>query len=243
MRRPYWIPDNASPDDFPPIEKALEHPDGLLAVGGDLTSSRIIMAYRLGIFPWYSDEEPILWWSPGQRMVLFPEELYVSRSLRKTIRKNKFTVTLDQNFPEVIKACAGFRRNQDGTWITDEMREAYCQLHDYGFAHSVESWYEGSLVGGLYGIALGNVFFGESMFSRVSDASKVAFTHLVGQLQRWGYQLIDCQVRTAHLQSLGAVEIPRQQYRALLDCLSEASGYTGEWRFDTAESESPLREI
>ncbi len=239
MRRPYWIPDNASPYDFPPIEKALEHPDGLLAVGGDLTPSRIIVAYRLGIFPWYNDNEPVLWWSPGQRMVLFPECLYVSRSLRKTIRKNKFTVTLDQNFREVIKACAGSRRNQNGTWITDEMREAYCQLHDYGFAHSVESWYEGNLVGGLYGIALGNVFFGESMFSRVSDASKVAFAHLVGQLQRWGYELIDCQVRTNHLQSLGAVEIPRQQYRALLDCLCEAPGYTGEWRFDTAESVAP----
>lgn len=233
MRRPYWIPPNASPYDFPPLEQALEHPDGLLAIGGDLTPSRIIVAYRQGIFPWYSDDEPILWWSPSQRMVLFPEELKVSRSLRKTIRQGKFNVTMDRNFREVIQACAGRRRNQHGTWITNEMREAYCQLHDYGFAHSCESWYEGRLVGGLYGIALGKVFFGESMFSQMTDASKVAFAHLVWQLQDWGYELIDCQVQTNHLQSLGAVELPRQQYCALLDHLCEAPGQRGTWQFDT----------
>jgi leucyl/phenylalanyl-tRNA---protein transferase len=237
MRRPYWIPRGANLNDFPPLEAALEHPDGLLAVGGDLTPNRIIVAYRLGIFPWYDDDDPILWWSPAQRMVLFPECLSVSRSLRKTIRKNKFTVTMDQNFREVIKECAGPRRKQEGTstWITDEMREAYCQLHDYGFAHSVESWYEGRLVGGLYGIALGKVFFGESMFSHETDASKVAFAHFVWQLQRWGYELIDCQVRTNHLQSLGAVEIPRQEYRALLDRLCKVPGHAGAWQFDTEE--------
>ncbi|RKZ73851.1 MAG: leucyl/phenylalanyl-tRNA--protein transferase [Gammaproteobacteria bacterium] len=235
MRRPYWIPHHARPDDFPPLEQALEHPDGLLAVGGDLTPNRIIIAYRLGIFPWYNDDEPILWWSPSQRMVLFPERLKVSRSLRKTIRKGKFTVTMDQSFREVINACAGSRRHQDGTWITDDMQSAYCQLHNYGFAHSVESWYEGRLVGGLYGIALGKVFFGESMFSRMSDASKVAFAHLVWQLQRWGYELIDCQVQTSHLESLGAYDIPRPQYRTLLNQLCELPGHTDKWDFDHYE--------
>jgi leucyl/phenylalanyl-tRNA--protein transferase len=239
MLRPYWIPHNANPHDFPPLEQALEHPDGLLAVGGDLTPNRIIMAYRLGIFPWYNDNEPILWWSPYQRMILFPNDLKVSRSLRKTIRKGKFTVTLDKNFPAVIKACAGARRDQDGTWITKDMQDAYCQLHDIGFAHSVESWYEGQLVGGLYGIALGKVFFGESMFSLMSDASKVAFAHFVWQLQRWGYELIDCQIDTQHLQSLGAVNIPRQQYRDLLDRLCEMPGQIGAWQFDTHEGSTP----
>lgn len=237
MRHPYQIPYNASPYDFPPLEQALEHPDGLIAIGGDLSVSRIVAAYRLGIFPWYNDDEPILWWSPAQRMVLFPESLKVSRSLRKTIRKNKLTVTLDQNFPAVIKACANSRRKQYGTWITKEMQDAYCQLHDSGFAHSVECWHEGHLVGGLYGIALGKIFFGESMFSRITDASKVAFTHFVWQLQRWGYELIDCQVQTRHLQSLGAIEIPRPQYRILLDRLCEASGHSGVWRFDSGETD------
>ncbi|MCK5525060.1 MAG: leucyl/phenylalanyl-tRNA--protein transferase [Thiomargarita sp.] len=237
MRRPYWIPRHASPSDFPPLEQALEHPDGLLAVGGDLTPKRILVAYRLGIFPWYSDNEPILWWSPSQRMVLFPDDLKVSRSLRKTIRKAKFTITMDQDFRGVIKACAGTRRNQDqdGTWITQDMQAAYCQLHNDGFAHSVESWYEGQLVGGLYGIALGKVFFGESMFSRMSDASKVAFAHFVWQLQRWGYELIDCQVQTSHLERFGARDIPRQEYRALLEDLCETPGRHSVWRFDADE--------
>ncbi len=233
MRRPYWIPQNASPYDFPPLEQALEHPDGLLAVGGDLTSNRLLAAYHLGIFPWYSDNEPILWWSPAQRMVLFPEALKVSRSLRKTIRKGQFTVTLDRNFPQVIKECAGPRSYEHGTWITSNMQNAYCQLHDYGFAHSCEAWHEGRLVGGLYGIALGKIFFGESMFSRMSDASKVAFTHFVWQLQQWGYELIDCQIHTPHLESLGAELISRQDYRAVLNTLCEKQGNKGMWQFDT----------
>lgn len=232
MRRPYWIPQYASSYDFPPVDNALDHPDGLLAIGGDLSPKRLIVAYRRGIFPWYSEDQPILWWSPSQRMVLFPNCLKVSRSLRKTLRKRTFTVTFDQKFSEVIEACAGPRPNEHGTWITPAMRTAYCQLHEYGLAHSVESWYKGQLVGGLYGVILGKVFFGESMFSRMSDASKVAFTQLVWQLQRWGYQLIDCQVSTQHLQNLGATNIPRKQYRALLDHLCEAPGYTGPWRFE-----------
>jgi len=241
MRRPYWIPQNASPYDFPPLEQALEHPDGLLAVGGDLTINRLLVAYHLGIFPWYSDDEPILWWSPAQRMVLFPEALKVSRSLRKTIRKEQFTVTLDHNFQQVIKECAGPRRRQYGTWITDDMQNAYCQLHDYGYAHSCEAWYEGRLVGGLYGIALGKIFFGESMFSHISDASKVAFAHFVWQLQRWGYELIDCQVHTPHLESLGAEHISRQQYRALLDTLCEKPGHKGIWQFETLNKQMKVK--
>jgi leucyl/phenylalanyl-tRNA--protein transferase len=233
MRRPYWIPRYASPFDFPPTEQALKHPDGLLAVGGDLTPTRLMVAYRRGIFPWYSEDQPILWWAPSQRMVLFPEHLKVARSLRKVMRKRQFQVTLDQNFREVIIRCAQqVRPHQSGTWITTEMIEAYCQLHHYDFAHSVECWYENQLVGGLYGVALGKIFFGESMFSQMTDASKVAFVYFVRQLQRWGYELIDCQTHTAHLQSLGAIDISRDQYLILLDHLCAAPGHTGEWRFE-----------
>jgi leucyl/phenylalanyl-tRNA--protein transferase len=235
MRRPYWIPSHASPYDFPPLENALEHPDGLLAIGGDLNPTRIMVAYRQGIFPWYSEDQPILWWSPSQRLVLFPENLKISRSLAKTIRHHKFTVTLDQNFAQVIQECAAPRRHQAGTWITQEIKAAYCQLYHYHFAHSVEIWYQGQLVGGLYGVSLGKVFFGESMFSKMSDASKVALVYLVRQLQQWGYELIDCQVHTQHLQSLGAVEIPRQHYRALLDRFGDQTGKLGIWQLDSQE--------
>ncbi|MDM8568203.1 leucyl/phenylalanyl-tRNA--protein transferase [Thiotrichales bacterium HSG1] len=232
MQKPYWIPDKAKVDDFPPLEQALQYPDGLIAIGGDLSEERIIMAYKLGIFPWYNDNEPILWWSPNQRMVLFPEQLKVARSLRKIMRKNKFTLTLDQSFKEVITACAGFRHNQNGTWITDDMQAAYYHLHVRGVAHSVEAWYEDNLVGGLYGIALGKVFFGESMFTRVSDASKVAFVNFVWQLQNWGYELIDCQITSDHLRHFGAVEIPRSKYRKLLDKLCKQDRNIGRWKFE-----------
>jgi leucyl/phenylalanyl-tRNA--protein transferase len=231
MRRPYWIPRHAAPTDFPPIESALEHPDGLLAIGGDLTLARLMVAYRRGIFPGYSEDQPILWWSPSARTVLFPKQLKISRSLRKTLKKRRFVMTLDQDFQQVIHACAAPRHYQQGTWITAAIQTAYCQLHEYGFAHSVECWYENQLVGGLYGVVLGKVFFGESMFTRMTDASKVAFVHAVKQLSQWGYELIDCQVHTPHLQSLGAIEISRSQYRALLDRLCDAPGYTGAWRF------------
>lgn len=235
MRRPYWIPHHASPDDFPPIESALQHPDGLLAIGGDLTSQRLVVAYRRGIFPWYSEDQPILWWSPSVRMVLFPEHLKVSRSLYKILRKNKFTVTMDRDFRSVITRCAAPRRDQYGTWITHEMLNAYCKLHEQGFAHSIESWYEKQLVGGLYGVVLGKIFFGESMFSLMSDASKVAFVHFVQQIQRWGIELIDCQIHTHYLESFGAIEIPRESYRELLDRLCDAPGYHGPWCFDATE--------
>jgi len=238
MRRPYWIPHHASPNDFPPVENALEHPDGLLAIGGDLSPSRLMIAYRRGIFPWYSENQPILWWSPSTRMVLFPNQLKISHSLRKTLRKQKFIVTMDQAFTKVITYCAAPRRDQQGTWITDEMRGAYCKLHEQGLAHSIESWYQEQLVGGLYGVVLGRVFFGESMFSLMSDASKVAFVHLVQQIQQWGFELIDCQVYTDYLKNFGAVGIPRKNYRTLLEQLCDVPGYQGPWRFNSVGTQS-----
>ena len=202
--------------DFPPLEHALEEPDGLLAAGGDLSPERLLDAYSRGIFPWLDKDQPILWWSPNPRAVLFPEQLHVSRSLRKTLRKGHYQVSLDRQFSRVIRACAEPRHYSEGTWITAEMIHAYERLHRLGHAHSVEAWLDGELVGGLYGVALGRIFFGESMFSRATDASKVAFVHLVGQLARWGYQLIDCQVESPHLTSLGATLIPRPHFQRLL---------------------------
>lgn len=212
---PYWL-DLNHPELFPDTSLALKEPDGLLAVGGDLTEQRLLAAYQQGIFPWYSDDQPILWWSPDPRMVMKPTDLKISRSLRKTIRKNIFTVTFDKAFKHVIDECAAPRSYTDGTWITDEMKQAYARLHDSGYAHSVECWKDDELVGGLYGISIGQVFFGESMFARVSDASKVAFVFLVKHLQQWHYQLIDCQVYTEHLESLGAKCIPRDKFIKLL---------------------------
>ncbi|WP_020157599.1 MULTISPECIES: leucyl/phenylalanyl-tRNA--protein transferase [Methylobacter] len=208
---------NNPDEDFPPLSKALREPDGLLAVGGCLSKTRLLKAYRNGIFPWYNPEDPILWWSPDPRLVLFPDKLNVSRSLRKTLRKNIFSVTFDQAFKQVINACGELRKNSTGTWITDEITEAYNELYRLGFAHSVETWHNGALVGGLYGVALGQVFFGESMFHSMTDASKVAFVRLVEQLKQWDYQLIDCQVHTRHLESLGAQEIDRAYFVELLD--------------------------
>jgi leucyl/phenylalanyl-tRNA--protein transferase len=205
---------------FPPAHLAIK--EGLLAVGGDLGSDRLLAAYRNGIFPWYSEGEPILWWSPDPRLVLYPEELRVSRSLRKVIKRDLFDITFDQAFEAVIRACAEAKRSYgEGTWITDEMRSAYCALHRQGVAHSVEAWQGERLVGGLYGIAIGRVFFGESMFSRVSNASKVAFVALVENLKRLRFKLIDCQVRTDHLMRFGAREIPRKTF---LEQLEKAVG-------------------
>lgn len=203
--------------DFPSVRKALTEPEGLLAIGGCLSKSRLLNAYRHGIFPWYNPGEPILWWSPDPRLVLFPEHLAVSRSLRKTLRKNSFLVTFDKVFDDVINACAKPRAEDAGTWITADIKQAYNELHRLGIAHSVEAWQDGELVGGLYGLALGQVFFGESMFHSRTDASKVAFVTLVEQLQCWGYQLVDCQVHTHHLTSLGAEEIDRELFIQLLD--------------------------
>lgn len=217
-RGPFWLDPNDRSYAFPPVEYALREPDGLLAVGGDLAPERILNAYRHGIFPWFSPGQPILWWSPDPRAVLFPEKLKVSRSLRKTINHHTYRVTFDTAFAQVIRACAETpRRGQDGTWISEEMQQAYIRLHELGYAHSAESWLGDELVGGLYGMRLGRIFFGESMFSRRSDASKVPFVHLVRKLQDDGVVLIDCQVTTEHLLSLGAEEIPRKRFIELLD--------------------------
>nr|WP_305801124.1 leucyl/phenylalanyl-tRNA--protein transferase [Thiolapillus sp.] len=189
----------------------------MLAVGGDLTPERIVQAYRQGIFPWYGDDQPILWWSPDPRMVLFPDDLHVSRSLAKELRRGRFQVTFDLAFDQVIESCAQPRKDEPGTWLMPEMIAAYQELHRLGIAHSVETWHDGELVGGLYGNALGSVFFGESMFSRMSNASKVAFVCLVRSLSRTGYSLVDCQIFTPHLQSLGAGLIPRERFLSLLN--------------------------
>jgi leucyl/phenylalanyl-tRNA--protein transferase len=229
---PFWInPDDASLV-FPDVSRALREPDGLLAVGGDLTPERIMTAYRQGIFPWYSDNQPILWWSPDPRTVLYPGKLKVSRSLRKTLRQRPYTLTMDRAFRDVVNACAQPRPGSSGTWITRDMADAYHALHQRGYAHSVECWHEGQLAGGLYGVVIGRVFFGESMFSRVSNASKIAFVHLVHQLQAWDYGLIDCQVYSTHLASLGAEEISRDDFIRNLNilCLSESMHW--QWNFD-----------
>jgi len=217
---------------FPPVE--LASPEGLLAVGGDLRAERLLEAYRHGIFPWYNPGQPILWWSPDPRAVLFPSKLKVARSLRKTLRRKEFDVTLDTAFRDVMQHCALPRPGNPagGTWITPEMIEAYAVLYDRGLAHSVESWREGKLVGGLYGVAMGNAFFGESMFSRETDASKVAFVHLVRQLERWGYAFIDCQISSAHLFSLGAEEIRRCDFMARLEQALKQPDRPGRWRLD-----------
>ncbi|MBA4371318.1 MAG: leucyl/phenylalanyl-tRNA--protein transferase [Thermodesulfovibrio sp.] len=200
---------------FPPPE--LADPDGLLAVGGDLSPERIIQAYTRGIFPWYSEDSPILWWSPDPRLVLFPGELKLSRSLRQVIRRDDFRVTFDTAFKDVITGCASVKRgHEDGTWITEDMMHAYCLLHEQGYAHSVESWYGDELAGGLYGISLGRIFFGESMFATRPNSSKVAFAALVERLTAAGYALIDCQVKTRHLQSFGAREISGDEFRKIL---------------------------
>ena len=202
---------------FPPISKALKSPNGLLCAGGDLSPDRIVDAYRHGIFPWFSEGDPILWWSPDPRMVLFPRELKVSRSLRKTLARDAYEIRVDTAFRQVMEACAEPRDGQGGTWIVPEMVDAYTRLHQKGLAHSVESWLEGELVGGLYGMALGKVFFGESMFARAPDASKVALVRLVERLEAEGYQVIDCQQATGHLASLGAREIPRKRFAQLVE--------------------------
>jgi len=201
---------------FPDLDEALTDPDGLLAAGGCLSTTRLLNAYRNGIFPWYSEEDPILWWSPDPRLVIFPNQLHISKSLQKTIRKQNFTLSFDQAFADVIAACSNPRPDEAGTWLSAEMQSAYIQLHQQGHAHSIEVWSNNQLVGGLYGVAIGRVFFGESMFHTQTDASKIAFVSLVQQLTEWGYQLIDCQVHSNHLVSLGAEEIPRSHFTSLL---------------------------
>ena len=216
MRLPWLDPrDDGQP--FPPADRALAEPDGLLAAGGSLSPCRLLRAYRQGIFPWYSPGQPILWWSPDPRLVLFPESINLSRSLRKTLKKGWFTVTADTAFAAVIAACAGPRAGREtGTWITPEMNRAYCRLHRLGHAHSIETWREGELVGGLYGVAVGQVFFGESMFTRISFGSQIALAVLGERLRQRNYKLFDAQMRTPHIAHFGAIDLTHNEYLALL---------------------------
>ena len=216
MKTITWLSPNDAPEWFPPPEQALDDPAGLLAAGGDLSAARLLAAYRRGIFPWYSPGQPVLWWSPNPRTVLFPEEFRISRSFRKSLRNGGFTLAVDREFEAVIDGCAAPRARSLGTWITPEMRTAYLNLHRLGHAHSVEARVGGELLGGLYGVRLGGVFFGESMFSRARDASKVALAHLVTLCRRNSIAVIDCQLASRHLEGLGARAIPRGQFQALL---------------------------
>ena len=218
--QPIWITEDAPLDAFPDVSFAMIQPNGLLAVGGDLRPDRLLHAYRRGIFPWFSDAQPILWWAPDPRAVLLPEAIKISRSLRKTLRREVFQVTFDRAFPRVIEACAAPRSRQNDTWITTPMVAAYCELHARGVAHSVECWQDGALAGGLYGVAIGKIFFGESMFSHVSDASKVALASLC----RSGYELIDCQLPSEHLKRMGAIDIPRREFMDKLAHWRDAAG-------------------
>ena len=228
------IPWLAGRPQFPPVAQALAEPAGLLAAGGELTPEWLLAAYRRGIFPWYTDDQPILWWSPDPRLVLKPAAIRISRSLRRTLRRHRFDVRFDTAFDEVVAACAAPREPGGETWITPAIRTAYVQLHELGYAHSVETWVEGKLAGGLYGIALGRIFFGESMFSREDDASKVALAHLAARLQREGYAVIDCQMTTEHLLSMGAEEMPREAFCAgLAEWTREGSG-PGRWDHEPA---------
>lgn len=210
MMKLRWLePDELT---FPPVSEALAEPNGLLAVGGDLSPERLLLAYQQGIFPWYEEGQPLLWWSPDPRTVVAPDGVHLSRSMRRFLRKSDFTVTFDHDFPAVIRACAEPRDYTDDTWITPAMQRAYIELHRRGHAHSVEVWQNGELVGGLYGVALGRMFFGESMFSRRSNASKTALLALACHLRRLGFELIDCQMPTDHLHSLGAMNVPRERF-------------------------------
>ena len=221
---------------FPPTHQALAEPNGLLAVGGDLSTDRLLAAYRLGIFPWFEDDQPILWWTPSPRAVLFTDQIHISKSLKKTIRKKRFTIKADQQFEAVIDACASPRQENEGTWITSEMRLAYIELAKKGHAHSVETYLDDQLVGGLYGICIGRIFFGESMFSTESDASKVAFVHLALRLKRFGFKLIDCQVHSQHLASLGANEIERSDFETILTRYIEERDYDSNALWDRIEN-------
>ena len=214
---------------FPETGHALQDPNGLLAVGGDLTPDWLLAAYRKGIFPWFSEDQPILWWSPSPRCIVRPAETGFSRSLKKVIRQGRYEVTFDQAFEQVLDGCAAPRAQETGTWITQDMRDAYLEMHSLGHAHSVETWLKGTLVGGLYGLAIGRVFFGESMFHRATDASKVAFAYLVRQLAQWGCGLIDCQVSNPHLTSLGATEVPREEFEQMLRDGVSAPGFPLPW--------------
>jgi leucyl/phenylalanyl-tRNA--protein transferase len=226
------IPALGPGDPFPPLERALRRPNGLLAVGRNLSVATLVEAYAQGIFPWFSEGEPILWWSPDPRMVLFPPELHVATSLARRLKKRDYRVSADAAFGAVIRACAAPRDSEPGTWINRRMITAYERLHAAGFAHSAEVWMDEELAGGLYGVAIGRVFFGESMFTRRTDASKIAFVHLVRQLEARGFGLIDCQMKTAHLAAFGAREIPRRDFSTRLRALVAQPPVDASWQID-----------
>ncbi|MGH8246964.1 MAG: leucyl/phenylalanyl-tRNA--protein transferase [Gammaproteobacteria bacterium] len=220
----YWVADNVIRSDFPDVRTALRDPDGLLAIGGDLSPERLLDAYRRGIFPWYSKGQPILWWSPNPRYVIEPKDFHVSRSLRKTLRRKPFRVTFNRAFDQVVAGCAAPRAISPGTWITPEMNRAYCRLHELGHALSVECWQGKRVAGGLFGVVIGRIFFGESMFSRAADASKIALSHLVHEAAARGFRLIDCQMHSRHLQRMGAYPMPRDLFTNILkQCCSVES--------------------
>ena len=213
---------------FPSVEKA--SPEGIVAMEGNLSPGMLLSAYKQGIFPWYSAGEPILWWSPNPRMVLFPDNIHISKSMKRNFNKQKFSFSMDNQFSEVINSCGGIpRKHEDGTWITSEMKDAYIYLHELGWGHSVEVWEDNELVGGLYGLSIGSVFFGESMFSKKTDASKAAFIVLAQTLGKLGFSMIDCQLYTPHLESLGAEKIDRKEYLELLNKGLEADTHRGTW--------------
>src|SRR5688572_6193069 len=232
------IPFLGPADPFPPVEQALDEPDGLLAAGGSLTTRRLVDAYRRGIFPWFNEGDPILWWSPDPRTVLRPSRLHVSHSLRKKLRKASFLVTIDRAFARVLDGCAAPRAGDSGTWLSPPMRRAYAALHAGGFAHSIEVWMDGELAGGVYGVGIGRMFFGESMFSRRTDASKIAIARLAAQLERWECPLIDCQLETDHLLSLGAEHMSRRAFVAEVGQLTSLPGPTWEMDADLSGSSS-----
>ncbi len=232
MSQIFWLEPTSPVTAFPDVELALTEPNGLLAAGGDVSPERLIAAYQRGIFPWYSEGEPILWWSPNPRSIIYPRELNISRSLKKVLKRGLFHVTLDNAFSEVLHACARPRDGAPGTWLTPPLQESLQRLHQLGHAHSVECWSEGELVGGLYGLAFGKVFFGESMFSTRSNASKVALVRLCQQLSRWNFALIDCQVKSDHLTSLGAMDITRKEFIDLVNKWSHTTTHQGKWYFE-----------
>ena len=223
------IPWLAERSPFPPVERALKHPNGLLAAGGDLSAERLLAAYRNGIFPWYSEGEPLLWWSPDPRMVLYTAEMKISRTLTKSTRNRGYEVRIDTAFSRVLEGCAGARRGQPGTWLGPDMRAAYLRLHELGYAHCFETWQADTLVGGLYGMAIGRMFYGESMFSRATDASKVALAALACELRARGFPMIDCQMNTPHLASLGAREIKRTDFLRAVSALVSYAEPPGRW--------------
>ena len=228
-----WLDPSNSDVPFPDVEQALANPEGLLAAGGDLSSSRLLKAYTQGIFPWYENGQPILWWSPNPRGVLFTKKLRISTSLRKTLRKHKWTVTFDGDFKKTVAACAAPRSYARGTWITSEMTDAYIKLHKLDHAHSIELWdYQERIVGGIFGVLIGKMFFGESMFSFQTNASKVALVYLVTHLHHWGFPMLDCQLPSAHLASLGAEAISRTEYINIIRPLCKENLSTFKWKLD-----------